>query len=436
MNISKRMGLVLILVLCVASLSEAQERSTGEAVLLNWQHLEQDLDAATDGWFDGAVIVVRDGKTVLQKGIGLANREKKIPNRIDTVFAIGSAPIDFTKVGILMLMEQGKLNLDDGLEKHFKNVPEDKRAITIRHLMNGQSGLPNFHDLPGDENPDHTWIDRDEAVRRIFAQMLLFEPGHGKEHSHSAWGLLAAIIEITSGQTYPEFTKQHLFGPLEMNDTGFFGEPVDENRIAVGYGQRKSSDPNSPPNWGKTSWLVMGSGGQISTLPDMVRWETGIRSGKILAQKTIDEFIGSGGVSADGDMFGFEFMHTSDPDNMFLLISNSVSSREKREKFERVAQGLMNLFRPVSTPPKFTIGVMLGVAHDGEVQVHELIPGGAAEKAGLLPHDLVISANGKILGDDPMSILRPLLEKQEPIEVEVERDGKKLKFSVTPTPRG
>lgn len=436
MNMTKCPGTLLVLLLSAISLSVAQERSTGDAIQLNWEHLEQELDAATDGWFDGAVLVVRDGKTVLQKGIGLANREMNIPNRIDTVFAIGSAPIDFTKVGILMLMEQGKLKLDDGLEKHFKNAPEDKGAITIRHLMTGQSGLPDFHDLPGDKDPDHTWIDREEAVRRIFAQKLLFEPGKGEEHSHSAWGLLAAIIEIASGQTYPEFTRQHLFGPLGMNDTGFFGEPVDENRIAVGYGHRKSSDPNSPPHWGPTSWLVMGSGGQISTLPDIMRWETGIRNGKILSQETIDKFVDSGGVSSDGDMFGFEFMHVNDPDNLFLLISNSTSSREKREKFERVAGGLMNLFRPASAPPKFTMGVMLGVSHDGEVQVHELIPGGAAEKAGLLLNDLVISVNGRIPGEDPMKILRPLLEKQEPINIKVERDGKKLEFSVKPTTRG
>src|SRR5262249_6077131 len=149
--------------------------------------------------FAGVVMVARDGKIVFNQAYGMANRDKKIPIKLDTIFAIGSTPIDFTKVGILLLAERGKLKLDDPLTKHFDNVPDDKRGITIRHLMTGRSGLQDFHDVPGDQDPDHSWIDRDEAVRRIFAQQLLFEPGKGRQHSHSAWGLLAVILEKASG---------------------------------------------------------------------------------------------------------------------------------------------------------------------------------------------------------------------------------------------
>ena len=171
------------------------------------------------------------------------------------------------------------------------------KSITIRHLMTGRSGLPDFHDIPSDDNPDHTWIDRDEAVKRIFAQKLLFAPGEGPRHSHSAWGMLAAIIEVVSGQSYPQFTKERLFEPAGMKDTGFFGDQIPEDRIAVGYGFKKSSEPNSPPNWGKTSWLVMGSGGQVSTLSDMLRWETIMKSGEILSPESKKLYLGGG----DGD---------------------------------------------------------------------------------------------------------------------------------------
>ncbi len=302
---------------------------------LAWETLEQQLDeAAAQMNLDGAVLIVRDGQIVLHKAWGMANREKKIANRPDTIFAIGSAPIDFTHAGILLLADQGKLNLDDPITRFFDNVPEDKQSITIRHLMTGGSGLPDFHDLPGDENPDHTWIDRDEAVRRMLAQKLLFAPGTGEEHSHSAWGMLAAVIEVVSGQTYQEFSRENLYGPAGLTDTGFFGDPLPEPRVAVGYGVRKSSEPNSPPHWGKTSWLVMGSGGQVSTLTDIHRWAVAMRSGKILSPESTRLYVGDGDqVSVDGDMFGFEFMHSHKPQRMFLFISNSVDSPEQLPQF-------------------------------------------------------------------------------------------------------
>lgn len=85
--------------------------------------------------------------------------------KVDTILAIGSTPIDFTKAGILLLAERGKLSLDDPITKYFDKVPDEKKAITLKHLMTGRSGLQDFHDVPEDRDPDHGWIDRAEAVK-------------------------------------------------------------------------------------------------------------------------------------------------------------------------------------------------------------------------------------------------------------------------------
>jgi CubicO group peptidase (beta-lactamase class C family) len=314
---------------------------------ITWATAGDVMDQAAKDEFDGAVLLTRKGKVVLNKGYGFANREKGIENRKETVFAIGSAPIDFTHAGILLLQDRGKLSIEDPITNYFANVPEDKQAITIKHLMNGQSGLPDFHELPTDTNPDHSWIDRREAIRRIMNQRLLFEPGKKREHSHSGWGLLAAIIEITSGESYQEFTTENLFKPAGMTDTGFFGDAIPENRIAIGYGSQQSSEPNSPPNWGKTSWLVMGSGGQISTLTDMYRWEVAMRNGSILSPDSSAAYLRtSNGVAQDGDSFGFEFMHSKDPDQLFMIISNSVNTREDRQSFDRLGNRLYRMIAP------------------------------------------------------------------------------------------
>src|SRR6185436_16953274 len=97
--------------------------------------------------------------------------------------------------------EMGKLSTSDPITKFLKNVPQDKSAMTIDHLMRGRSGLPNFHHITGvDQDADLTWIDRDTAVQRILGRELLFAPGQGQAHSHSAWVLLAAIVEVVSGE--------------------------------------------------------------------------------------------------------------------------------------------------------------------------------------------------------------------------------------------
>ena len=405
-----------------------------DAPPLTWENVEATFEQAAKDGFAGAVLITRNGETVLNKGYGFANREKQIKNTPQTVFAIGSAPIDFTHAGILLLKDQDKLKLDDPVTKYFADVPEDKRSITIRHLMTGRSGLLDFPGLPSDANQDHSWIDREEFVRRVFAQKLLFEPGKGRKHSHCAWGMLAAIIEIVSDETYQQFTTERLFKPAGMKDTGFFGDPVPDEKIAVGYGYQKSSEPNSPPNWGKTSWLVMGSGGQVSTLGDMLRWETAMRTGKTLSPESKKLYLrGGDGVSADGDMFGFEFMHSRNPDQLFMIISNAVDSREKRQKFDALGRRLNGLVR--GSKAQYSLGIAMRVGSDEGVIVERVVAGSAAEKDGLQSGDVLVSANGLPMADEPMEVLGKFLKNGTPIEFEVIRDGKTQTIRVTPLPK-
>jgi CubicO group peptidase (beta-lactamase class C family) len=273
---------------------------------VTWDTIEARMQWEAGHGFSGVVLVARDGKIAFHKAYGMADRKKQIPMRTDTILAIGSTPIDFTKAGILLLIEQGRLKPSDPITMFFDNVPDDKRQITVEHLMTGRSGLRDFHDLPADRDKDHSWIDRAEAVRRILNQKLLFVPGQGRRHSHSAWGLLAAMLEMVSGQTYPEFTREHLFKPAGMKDTGFFGEPYPEDRTAIGYGPSKDGTINAPPYWGKTSWLVMGSGGQVSTALDMWRWVQAIYGGKILSPASLDRYGDGQGILSGGDMNGIE----------------------------------------------------------------------------------------------------------------------------------
>lgn len=384
--------------------------------------------------FAGVVLVARGGKVAFHKAYGMANREKKIEMTPETIFGIGSTPIDFTRAGILLLADRGKVGLTDPIGKYFADVPEDKKAMTLEHLMTGRSGLQDFHDVESDRDKDHSWIDRAEAVRRILGQKLLFAPGTKRAHSHSAFGLLAAVIEIASGQSYQDFTRKHLFEPAGMTDTGFFGDKLPERRTAVGYGPEKDGAVNAPPYWGKTSWLVMGSGGQVSTALDMWKWARAVRGGKLLSPESTKEFARFGqGMLVGGDMYGFEIM-CAGSDQAFMVVVSNTGSPKRMAGLRKLGRDLTALVVERKAG-KFTLGVMLAVEDGGQVKIDGLVAGGAAEKAGLKVGDVLLKAGGKPVGGEPLAVLAPLLQAGDPIAVEVERDGKKLTVSVKPVAR-
>jgi CubicO group peptidase (beta-lactamase class C family) len=388
---------------------------------ITWDTLGQRIDDAVAAGFAGTIL----------EAYGMANRELSVANTPDTIYGIGSTPIDFTRAGILLLAQEDALTLHDPITKYFEDVPDDKKAITIDHLMSGRSGLRDFHDLPTDRDPDHSWIDRDEAVHRIMAQDLLFAPGEGEEHSHSAWGLLAAIIEIASGQSYPTFLKERFFTPLGMTATGFFGEAFPDARVAIGYGQRRDGAINTPSHWGPTSWLVMGSGGMVSNPGDLYRWNQAMRGGEVLKPRWRGRYFAPPGAFFNGgDMYGFETYYTEGPGSLMILCSNA---GENMGVIRRLARGLYGLVS-AELRPKFSLGISMRV-DDGTIVVDQVAPGSAAERDGLQSGDRLISAGGTPLGDRPMVVLDPLLRSGDAIRFEIERNGERRTVVVTPDPR-
>lgn len=301
-----------------------REREGPRIPPFTWPELESRLLEAEGQGFSGSVLVLRDGEPVIDRGYGFADREREIPNTPQTLFAIGSNPIDFTWVAILKLEEIGELKRSDPITRFFDDVPADKRGITIEHLVSGRSGLRNFHHVPGvDGDPDLTWIDRDTAVDRILSRELLFEPGTSEAHSHSAWVLLAAVVEVVSRTSYEDFLRMHLFDPADMNRTGLYSwaSRFPDEDVAVGYGMQAVGDRNAPDHWGPTSWLVMGSGGMVSTTTDLQKWYVALRDQKIVSVPPEDVFLGAA-VSGGNDR-GFFCLYTLASNTRVVVCSNS-----------------------------------------------------------------------------------------------------------------
>lgn len=312
---------------------------------LRWDELERRLEEAQRAGMSGSVLALREGAVFADRSFGLADRASGRANGSSTIYAIGSIPIDFTRAGVLLLAQRGDLRLEDLVSRHIPGVPDDKRAMTVRHLLEHESGLPNFHHRPDqDQDFDLSWIDREEAERRILSSALLFEPGRERLPSHSAYGLLASIIERVSEQPYQDFLRTNFFEPLGMEVTGPFGDDLGQplSRFATGYGSSSVGEPNVPPHWGETSWLVQGSGGMVSNPADMRRWFEGLRSGRILEGQALDMYLDRGSALGASDR-GFFFGHfwAGGDDMIFLAINGGSDS----DVVQELIRSLMALVR-------------------------------------------------------------------------------------------
>ncbi|HET9334136.1 MAG TPA: serine hydrolase domain-containing protein [Gemmatimonadota bacterium] len=232
--------------------------------------------------FAGAALVVEDGRTVLRKGYGMADREAGVPITTASVFSLGSITKQFTAAAILALEARGELSVDDPIANHFENVPDDKQAITIHHLLTHSSGLESDF-APGDFDP--AGRDRGAYVRRALDSRLLFAPGTGYEYSNAGYSMLAAILETVTGMGYEDALRELVLLPAGMKETGYRIPGWDDARVMIGYRdgerwgtilERILADPAAP------FWQLRGNGGLHTTLGDVERWDRALGTDAIL----------------------------------------------------------------------------------------------------------------------------------------------------------
>ncbi len=186
--------------------------------------------------FSGTVLVERDGKTVFQKSYGLADRERHVPNRPDTRFHVASLSMQFTAAAILRLVDQGSLSLDSHVGEYVHGIPGAEK-ITIRDLLTQQSALPDINDQPDyNETLQHHQTPA-SLIAKIQGHPLLFDPGSKFLHEeHSAYNLLALILEKKSGLPFAAAIKRQLFDPAGLRSSGADDDSLaSAAKMAVGY---------------------------------------------------------------------------------------------------------------------------------------------------------------------------------------------------------
>jgi CubicO group peptidase (beta-lactamase class C family) len=228
--------------------------------------------------FSGALFVEKDGKILLSKGYGLADREQKIPITNETVFPIGSITKQFTAAAILRLQIQGKLTVNDPITKFFKNVPADKASITLHQLLTHTAGFP------GAIGDDFDPIGRDEFIQLAMKTKLIQDPGKRYEYSNVGYSLLGAIIELISGQSYEYFLHEQLFKPANMIKTGYLLPKWKKSQLAHGYRGNTDWGTLLDHPWTESGpgWHLRANGGILSTLEEMYRWHLALEGEEIL----------------------------------------------------------------------------------------------------------------------------------------------------------
>ncbi|MCA8964342.1 MAG: beta-lactamase family protein [Planctomycetes bacterium] len=230
--------------------------------------------------FDGAALIADDGKVVYQGAFGLANADWKVPNGVDTRFRVGAITKQFTAMLVLLLVQEGKLELGAPIGRYLPRLTaEIGDKVTIHHLLSHSSGIPPLGTGPGWQADLRHHLSVDELVARIGSRALEFEPGTEFRYSNAGYCLLGAIVEAVAGKTFGEVLRGRILEPLQMHDSGYDDQDaVLENR-ATGYELLLGGRRLAP--WTEMS-NHFSSDGMYSTVLDLWKWEQALRSGRLL----------------------------------------------------------------------------------------------------------------------------------------------------------
>lgn len=309
-----------------------------------------------------SVMVIHNGKTIFAKGFGLADLERKTPCTTNTNFRLASVTKPFTAMAVLMLVERGKLSLDDRLTDFFPEFPAYGKQITVRHLLTHTSGLLDYEDLipPGTTMPvldqdvlrvlmENTSDSPQAGVHRVAwtenpaenearlkrelqqrgsrpaetpKHTTYFPPGSQFRYSNSGFALLALIVEVRSGETFAHFLKGNIFEPLKMSNTlayeqglavvpnRAFGHTPKSSSLSPGDGERAAVRGSAFDRTDQSlTSSVLGDGGIYSSVVDLAKWDAALYGKKLVSESTLRvAFSPATATDKPGRSYGFGWL--------------------------------------------------------------------------------------------------------------------------------
>lgn len=255
--------------------------------------------------FSGAVLVAKGGKTLYGEAKGMADREQKIANRLDTRFRIGSMNKMFTAVATAQLAQAGKIKFTDPVGKYITDYPNKELAskVTIHHLLTHTGGTGDFFGPLFDKHRKEL-KDLKDYVALYGTRGLEFEPGSRWQYSNYGFLLLGILIERVSGQSYYDYVREHVFKPAGMTRTDSLPEAEEVKDRATGYMKRAGV---WVPNTDTLPVRGTSAGGGYSTVEDLVRFAEALRAHKLLNAEYTKLVTTAQADTPDGGKYGYGF---------------------------------------------------------------------------------------------------------------------------------
>jgi CubicO group peptidase (beta-lactamase class C family) len=259
-------------------------------------------DAIASGNVVGVSIGIALGDDVLlAEGYGFADLESKVPASAQTVYRIGSITKQFTAAAILQLAEKEKVALDDPITKYLPEYPTGDHLVTIRHLLQHTSGIQSFTDLPSYRSLMRHDVSHDEIIGRFKDLPFHFEPGERFRYCNSGYYLLGVILESAAETPYEKYLQDNAFNPLCLKQTSYDRTRRVTSHRAKGYRRGRDGIENAP-------YLSMtqpfSAGALASTVTDLIRWQRGLVSKKLLDDESYQTMT-TRGVRSNGEQIDY-----------------------------------------------------------------------------------------------------------------------------------
>ena len=255
--------------------------------------------------FMGTVLVTEGDRVLLDKGYGMASLEWQVQNTPEAKFRLGSLTKQFTATLVLLLQQDGKLNVNDPVSKYLPDAPKTWEKITLANLLGHTSGIPNFTSFKEFGAWSMSAHTPEEEIAFFRDKPLDFEPGSKFAYSNSNFIVLGVVIEKVSGKKYGDLLRERIFDPLGMKDTGLDNDELVLPKRAEGY----RPGPHGVEVARSESMTIPWSAGALySTTGDLLKWEHGLFGGKVLNPDSLKQMTTPG----KGD-YGFGvFIQTKD----------------------------------------------------------------------------------------------------------------------------
>ncbi len=237
-----------------------------------------------------AVGIYRRGQILLAKGYGLANVELNVPVKPETIFQSGSVGKQFVSAAVMMLVEEGKIGLDDSITKYFPNAPASWKPILVKNLLSHTSGLAEYEtgERSGPKGPFYLRLDfsEDELVEKVEALPIEFAPGERWNYRNTNYLLLGVLVHKVTGAFYGDFLQERIFKPWYMRSTRIISDKEIVPNRSAGYELVARKLQNQ--DWVSPTFNSTGDGTIYFNVLDLAKWDEALYGTSLLKQSSLD----------------------------------------------------------------------------------------------------------------------------------------------------